>query len=68
MIGLIEFERVPYKGFSNLIWKSVMSGMVNTVSPFGKQKKESQAVKLLRKEHNKQVKKAERAAKKNKND
>lgn len=35
-IALIEAERVPYKGFSNLIWKSVMSGMVNTINPVGK--------------------------------
>jgi hypothetical protein len=35
-IALIEFERVQYKGFGNLLWKSVMSGLVNTVVPFGK--------------------------------
>lgn len=35
-IALIEAERVPYKGFWNLVWKSVMSGMVNTINPVGK--------------------------------
>ena len=35
-VALIEAERVPYKGFSNLLWKSVMSGMVNTINPVGK--------------------------------
>lgn len=35
-IGLIEAERVPYKGFGNLLWKSVLSGMINTINPLGK--------------------------------
>ena len=35
-IAVIEAERVPYKGFANLLWKSVMSGMINTVNPLGK--------------------------------
>ncbi|RXP53796.1 hypothetical protein EC396_09885 [Lutibacter sp. HS1-25] len=39
-VGIIEFERVPYKGFGNLLWKSVMSGMVNTLNPIGKTEKE----------------------------
>ena len=39
-IALIEAERVPYKGFSNLLWKSIMSGMVNTINPVGKTVKE----------------------------
>jgi hypothetical protein len=38
-VAEIEFERVPYKGFGNLLWKSVMSGMVNTISPLGKHEK-----------------------------
>ncbi len=32
----IEFERISYKGFGNLLWKSVQSGLVNTISPIGK--------------------------------
>lgn len=32
----MEFERVPYKGFVNLVWKTIQSGIVNTVSPVGK--------------------------------
>ena len=35
-VAFIEAERVPYKGFSNLLWKSVMSGMINTINPVGK--------------------------------
>lgn len=32
----IEFERISYRGFGNLLWKSVQSGLVNTISPVGK--------------------------------
>ncbi|PLX11686.1 MAG: hypothetical protein C0598_07595 [Marinilabiliales bacterium] len=32
----IEFERVSYKGIGNLFWKSLQSGLVNTISPIGK--------------------------------
>ncbi|MFD1292783.1 hypothetical protein ACFQ5N_02950 [Lutibacter holmesii] len=47
-VGAIEFEREPHKGFGNLLWKSVLSGMVNTVNPVGKivkeEKKKTQTV------------------------
>lgn len=39
-LALIETERVLYKGFGNLLWKSVMSGMMNTLNPLGKTFKE----------------------------
>jgi hypothetical protein len=32
----MEFERVPYKGFGNLMWKTLQSGIMNTVLPTGK--------------------------------
>ncbi|MCB2207538.1 MAG: hypothetical protein KQH67_04520 [Bacteroidetes bacterium] len=32
----MEFERVPYKGFGNVVWKTLQSGIVNTVLPTGK--------------------------------
>lgn len=32
----MEFDRIPYKGFVNLLWKTLQSGIVNTVSPVGK--------------------------------
>ncbi|NOY51393.1 MAG: hypothetical protein GXO88_12645 [Chlorobi bacterium] len=35
-VARIEFERVAYKGMGNLLWKSVQSGLVNTISPIGK--------------------------------
>lgn len=66
LVALIEFERVPYKGFGNIIWKSFMSGLVNTVSPLGKIEKESKDSRETRKEDNKETKKEERQAKRNK--
>ena len=66
--ALIEFERVPYKGFGNLIWKSFMSGMINTMIPFGKQVKESKIIKEKRKEQNKEERKEKRLQKETKND
>jgi hypothetical protein len=35
-VSRIEFERVAYKGLGNLLWKSIQSGLVNTISPIGK--------------------------------
>jgi hypothetical protein len=66
--ALIEAERVPYKGFGNLLWKSVMSGLVNTVNPVGKtikaSKYEHQVEKEQRKEFNKDARKEARKTKK----
>lgn len=38
-VAEVNFERVPYKGFTNLLWKSVQSGLMNTLLPVGKHKK-----------------------------
>ena len=40
IVGVIEFERVPYKGLGNYIWKTVQSGLVNSLSPVGKHHRE----------------------------
>ncbi len=39
IVGVIDFERVKYKGIANYLWKSVESGVVNSMAPFGKHKK-----------------------------
>ena len=39
-VALMQFDRVMYKGFGNFLWKTLQSGIVNTVSPTGKQLKE----------------------------
>jgi len=36
IVGVIEFDRVPYKGLGNYLWKSLQSGLVNSLSPVGK--------------------------------
>ena len=38
---LMSFDRVEYKGLGNYLWKTVMSGLVNTISPVGKKSEES---------------------------
>jgi hypothetical protein len=38
-VAKIETERVEYKGMGNLLWKSVQSGLVNTIVPFSKKVK-----------------------------
>jgi len=36
VVGKIQVERVPYKGLGNYLWKGVESGLINSLSPFGK--------------------------------
>ena len=31
----MKFDRDLYKGFGNILWKTVQSGIVNTIAPFG---------------------------------
>lgn len=47
--AVMEFERVMYKGFGNFVWKSIQSGIVNTIAPFG-MTKEKEENKKRRKE------------------
>ena len=39
-VVVVEADRVSHKGMINLIWKSVQSGLVNTILPTGKKVKE----------------------------
>jgi len=65
-IAKISFERVLYKGLGNLIWKSVQSGLVNTINPFGKVVKEDKKAKQDRKSRNKENKKSTKKEKRRK--
>ena len=38
-VAEIEFDRTMYKGFGNYLFKTVESGLVNSVYPFGDRKK-----------------------------
>ncbi len=40
IVGMIDFERTPYKGVWNYVWKSVQSGVVNTLNPLGERRRE----------------------------
>jgi hypothetical protein len=42
----MNFDRVMYKGFGNLLWKTLQSGIVNTIAPFGKTKEKVEAKKI----------------------
>ncbi len=36
IVSTMHFERVPYKGIGNYLWKSIQSGIVNALVPTGK--------------------------------
>ncbi len=55
-VAIMGFNRVMYKGFGNFVWKTLQTGIVNTVSPFGKTVKDDKAVKQKRKEQNQKQK------------
>ena len=38
-IVVMEFERDKYKGLGNYIWKTILSGITNSIAPGGKQVK-----------------------------
>ena len=40
IVGTIDFERNAHKGVWNYVWKSVQSGVVNTLNPIGDRQKE----------------------------
>ena len=42
---MMNFERVSYKGFGNVLWKTLQSGIVNTIAPFGLTKEKADAKK-----------------------
>ncbi|MGB5172261.1 MAG: hypothetical protein WBN11_15720 [Eudoraea sp.] len=49
-VATMEFERVKYKGLGNYLWKSLLSGIVNSLNPLGKSsEKSSQNSKKTRK-------------------
>ena len=48
-VAEMEFERVIYKGFGNIVWKTLQSGITNTISPVGKNVKEDKSKKKAQK-------------------
>jgi len=53
-VALVKTNRVEYKGFGNLLWKTAQSGLINTILPTGKTHKEEKEIK---KQQNKSSKK-----------
>jgi hypothetical protein len=55
---MMNFDRVSYKGFGNVLWKTLQSGIVNTIAPFGKsaEKEEGKKEKHEKKEKKKKNK------------
>lgn len=50
-VAQMGFDRVMYKGFGNFVWKTLQTGIVNTISPTGKQvKEEKKSTKAEKKE------------------
>lgn len=54
----MKFDRVLYKGFGNILWKTVQSGIVNTIAPFGMttEKEENKKKRQLKREERRQKK------------
>ena len=53
-VALVKTDRVLYKGFGNLLWKTVQSGLVNTLLPTGKIQKEEKELKRQEKKATKE--------------
>ena len=62
-LALVETERVAYKGFGNVLWKSVQSGLMNTIIPAGKQATSAKIKKQQIREASKEDKKEKRKKK-----
>ncbi|NOX87119.1 MAG: hypothetical protein GXO86_14370 [Chlorobi bacterium] len=68
-VAVMNFNRVMYKGFGNFMWKTLQTGIVNTVSPVGKTVKEDKSQKKQQKqkaEKQDQAKKQEKKKSKSK--
>ncbi len=64
-VALINADRILYKGFINYIWLAAQSGIVNTLTPFGKTV--AKAKKKASKQEAKKERKKKRAEKKKSN-
>lgn len=62
-IAQMGFERVEYKGFGNFVWKTLQTGIVNTVLPTGKSEKQVKAVAKTAEKQTRQERKDEKKKK-----
>ncbi len=54
-VAVMGFNRVMYKGFGNFMWKTLQTGIVNTISPVGKTIKEDKSKKQQKQKTTKQT-------------
>jgi len=67
-VAEMSFDRTMYKGFGNFFWKTLLSGIVNTVSPAGKNiRKEDTSMSEQAKEESSELTAKERRKNKRKN-
>jgi len=57
---VMSFDRVEYKGLGNYLWKTIQSGLLNTIAPLGKKTKESKDQQKREKKELKREKKEEK--------
>jgi hypothetical protein len=62
-VAQMGFERVNYKGFGNFVWKTLQTGIVNTVLPTGKSEKQVKEVVKTAEKQTKQERKEEKKKK-----
>ena len=62
-IAQMGFERVEYKGFGNFVWKTLQTGIVNSVLPTGKSEKQVKEVAKTAEKQTKQERKEEKKKK-----
>ncbi|HEY9115871.1 MAG TPA: hypothetical protein VIN10_14325 [Bacteroidales bacterium] len=62
-IAQMGFERVEYKGFGNFVWKTLQTGIVNTVLPTGKSEKQVKEVAKTAEKQTRQERKEEKKKK-----
>ena len=57
---VMSFDRVEYKGLGNYLWKTIQSGLVNTIAPIGKKTDEYKEQKKRGKKESKRLRREEK--------
>ena len=57
---VMSFDRVEYKGLGNYLWKTIQSGLLNTIAPMGKKTDEFKEQQKIQRKESKRKKKKNR--------
>jgi hypothetical protein len=57
---VMSFDRVKYKGLTNYLWKTIQSGLLNTIAPLGKKTEDSKEQQKRNKKESKRTRKEKR--------